>query len=63
MTLKEFIAELSSIKKELQDKPVIVLSKRGHECSPSIRFKMREPLDFTQKTKHNVEAILIDWEC
>lgn len=61
MTVKELTYVLSTLKDELQGKEVVVLAKNGLEVQPNIRFKLKNPMKIHDKSKDNVESVIIDW--
>jgi len=61
MTVKELTYVLSTLKDELQDKEVVVLAKNGLEVKPNIRFNLKDPMKVHDKSKDNVESVIIDW--
>ena len=59
MKLRDFIKELQSIKEELQDKEVYVLSYNKMLVSPAIKFDLRVKYDILNKSKGNVNGVII----
>lgn len=60
MTVKELTYALSNLKPELQDKEVVVLAKNGLAVTPFVGFKLKDPTKIHDKSKDNVESVIID---
>jgi len=62
VTIDKFIEDLQSIKKELKDKPLKVVSENGFLLNPKIKIKLIDNYSPLDKSSKNVECLIISYE-
>ena len=60
MTVKEFTKKLKGLKKELQDKEIVIQALNGLFFPPEIKFELEEP-EKTDLSKNNVKRVILRW--
>jgi aromatic ring-opening dioxygenase LigB subunit len=58
MTVKEMTETLSALKKELQDKEIVVIAPNGLMFEPAIKFALKDRC-VLQIDKENVDKVVI----
>ena len=59
MTVNEFIKQLKLIKKDLRKKHIQIKAENGLIMNPEIKFVLKDGFDILNKSKDNVEYIII----
>jgi hypothetical protein len=57
-TLREFIAEISKTKDELQDKEIVIEARNGLLCTPKVKFIPNEIGEFVLDAEHIDKVVL-----
>lgn len=59
ITLRQFIAELDSLKEELKDKEIVTVAPNGLLFQPKANLMLKDKHDVLNFSKENVERIVI----